>query len=109
MRVKLMRTLYSLAAILLVTTGALIPQRMAYAYNQDVSSGVVPVVFYVNDGAQVVVDMNSKKVVKTLEKFSGEWSGGSGFFVGEEGVNPQYIVTNCHVVADYIGSGEGTS
>ena len=23
---------------------------------------------------------------------------GTGFFVGEEGQNPQYIVTNCHVV-----------
>ena len=82
-----------------------------YAYDNNVSSGVVPVVFYVKDGAYVVVDMNtkSKKIVQTLENFSGEISAGSGFFVGEEGEDPQFIVTNCHVVEDYIGYGEGNS
>ena len=30
----------------------------------------------------------------------------TGFFVGEEGQNPQYIVTNCHVVEEYILAGE---
>ena len=82
-----------------------------YAYDNNVSSGVVPVVFYVKDGAYVVVDMNtkSKKIVQTLENYSGEISAGSGFFVGEEGKDPQFIVTNCHVVEDYIGYGEGNS
>ena len=40
----------------------LLPGR-AYAYEQSVSSGVVPVVFYVNDGAYIVVDMLVKKLL----------------------------------------------
>ena len=27
---------------------------------------------------------------------------GTGFFVGEEGQDPEYIVTNCHVVEEFI-------
>lgn len=27
---------------------------------------------------------------------------GSGFFVGRKGENPQYIITNCHVIQDFI-------
>ena len=32
---------------------------------------------------------------------------GTGFFVGKTGENPQYIVTNCHVVEEYILAGRG--
>ena len=35
-----------------------------------------------------------------------EYWRGTGFFVGEEGQNPEYIVTNCHVVEEYILAGE---
>lgn len=31
---------------------------------------------------------------------------GTGFFVGTEGENPEYIITNCHVVEEYILAGE---
>lgn len=31
---------------------------------------------------------------------------GTGFFVGEAGEDPQYIVTNCHVVEDFILAGK---
>lgn len=31
---------------------------------------------------------------------------GTGFFVGEEGENPEYIITNCHVIEEYILAGE---
>ncbi len=31
---------------------------------------------------------------------------GTGFFVGTEGENPQYIVTNCHVMEDFILAGK---
>ena len=36
---------------------------------------------------------------------------GSGFFIGKEGENPQYLVTNHHVIADYLyfGAGQNTS
>lgn len=32
---------------------------------------------------------------------------GSGFFVGKEGENPEYLITNHHVVKDYLGFGSG--
>ena len=32
---------------------------------------------------------------------------GTGFFVGEADENPQYIVTNCHVVEEFILAGKG--
>ncbi|MCM1506050.1 MAG: trypsin-like peptidase domain-containing protein [Ruminococcus flavefaciens] len=32
---------------------------------------------------------------------------GTGFFVGTEGENPQYLITNNHVVDDYVNGGEG--
>lgn len=32
---------------------------------------------------------------------------GTGFFVGTDGEDPQYLVTNCHVVQDYLDLGEG--
>ena len=31
-----------------------------------------------------------------------EYWRGTGFFIGEEGKNPEYIITNCHVVEEYI-------
>ena len=31
---------------------------------------------------------------------------GTGFFIGAEGENPQYIVTNCHVVEEFILAGK---
>lgn len=36
---------------------------------------------------------------------------GSGFFIGKEGEAPQYLVTNHHVIADYLyfGAGQNTS
>ncbi len=98
------------AAIVLVA-GISAFSETVYAYNQDVSSGVVPVVFYVNKGEYVVVDTTTKngKIVQRLGEFSGEVSGGSGFFVGEENKDPQFVVTNAHVVEDYVGYGEGAT
>lgn len=32
---------------------------------------------------------------------------GSGFFIGKEGEDPQYLVTNYHVIADYLYFGAG--
>lgn len=34
---------------------------------------------------------------------------GTGFFVGEEGTDPQYLVTNCHVVEYYIATGKSSA
>lgn len=39
-------------------------------------------------------------------KVEGAWYG-SGFFVGKEGEDPQYLITNHHVIADYLYYGAG--
>lgn len=35
------------------------------------------------------------------------WGYGTGFFVGEEGKNPKYLITNYHVIEDYVDFGAG--
>lgn len=56
-----------------------------------------------------------ESVVMVCENFEmdGEWyyGCGSGFFVGREGEAPQYVVTNYHVVEEFIedGAGSGSS
>ena len=48
--------------------------------------------------------------ILTLKQVEGGLSGsrGSGFFVGESGEDPQYIVTNCHVIYDALYDGNYT-
>lgn len=51
-------------------------------------------------------------VVMILERLfvEDEWvyATGTGFFVGREGDHPQYIVTNYHVISDFVEDGAGT-
>lgn len=35
------------------------------------------------------------------------WCYGTGFFVGEEGQAPKYLITNYHVIEDYVAFGSG--
>lgn len=41
--------------------------------------------------------------ILTVDEY-GRGSRGSGFFIGKSGKDPQYIVTNCHVIEDAIDS-----
>lgn len=57
---------------------------------------------------------NGVVVVSEYVALDGEEVGiahGSGFFVGVEGENPQYLITNHHVIEDYLyyGAGERSS
>lgn len=76
------------AALSLILTLALAVPAFA-----DFNKGVLDGVVLVYSGAP---DSNGKM----------EYWRGTGFFVGEEGQNPEYIVTNCHVVEEYILAGE---
>ncbi len=91
--------------------GVLLPGMNAYAYDiQYAREGVVPVVFALTDDVRYVVyDTESGEIIKTLEKLGDNtlWSHGSGFFIGAPGENPQYVVTNAHVVDDYAKHDEG--
>lgn len=65
---------------------------LAAGFQQDTLNGVVVV------RQDVVVD--------------GEWLGygtGTGFFVGKSGENPQYLITNHHVVELFLAAGGGQS
>ena len=78
----------------------------AYAFDNSVREGTVAVVFYLNDAEiYTTTDGENFKFVKSLGDV--EYGGGSGFFVGKSGENPQYLVTNCHVIDDYVRMGEG--
>lgn len=77
----------------------------AYAFDNSAREGVVAVVFYVKDATTGVVV--GSQFIPTKELGDIELSGGSGFFVGKDGEDPQYIVTNHHVVDDYINANEG--
>lgn len=35
------------------------------------------------------------------------WGTGTGFFVGEDGENPKYLITNYHVIEEYVTLGSG--
>lgn len=61
----------------------------------------------VRDGVAVVAEYGRVKSTNTYRLLS--W--GSSFFVGNPSENPQFLVTNYHVIADYdqLGGGERVS
>ena len=77
----------------------------AYAFDNSVREGTVAVVFYLKNAAFYITDGTNVQWVQDLGDI--EFSGGSGFFVGASNKDPQYIVTNCHVIDDYLNANEG--
>ena len=61
------------------------------SFNADVKNGVCVVAEYIgsSDGTEEL------------------YAHGTGFFVGEDGEDPKYLITNHHVVADYLEGGKG--
>lgn len=104
MRLVLKRTCTAilLAFMLLMTSFSSIT---AYAFDNSVREGTVAVVFYLKNAAFYITDGTNVQWVQDLGDI--EFSGGSGFFVGATDKDPQYIVTNCHVIDDYLSANEG--
>lgn len=46
-------------------------------------------------------------ILRTEDGSAISGSSGSGFFIGENGKDPEYLITNYHVVEDYIAAGAG--
>ena len=84
---KIMRKLA--AALLAAALAAALAVPSLAAFDQDTLNGIV----LIRTGAP---DENG------VMKY---WRG-TGFFVGEAGQDPEYIVTNCHVVEDFILAGK---
>ena len=105
MRTKILRvsTLFLMSLTLLFAS--ISGSTTAYAFDNDVKSGVVPVVFYLKGAEVYLTDGTNYQLYQTLGDC--EWSGGSGFFVGDGSGSAQYIVTNAHVVEDYVSAKEG--
>ncbi len=89
----------------------------AKAFNNDTKNGVVAVVCWMENARYVSVVPDNKylqaiglekgTILETLKNYSEYYGSGTGFFVGKQGENPQYIVTNMHVVEDFVNAGEG--
>ena len=101
---------FSRILVMLLLVCMLLPAGVttAFAFDNSVKEGVVAIVvymtgvkyYYYDNGEYVNVDGNTYSTTGR----------GTGFFVGEAGEeNPQYIVTNCHVIANYLTVGEGAS
>ena len=94
-----------IAAVLFAVT-AVCPAFTAKAFDNEVKSGVVPIVFFLK-GAAAYSTTDGKNFTPIQQLGDIQWSSGSGFFIGKSGQKAQYIVTNHHVVADFINAGEG--
>lgn len=105
MRLKLMRICAAvLLALTLLMTG--VTGSTVYAFDNSVKEGTVAIVFYLKDAN---IYSTEDYINYYFEESIGDWEagGGSGFFVGTSDENPQYIVTNCHVIYNYLVSNEG--
>lgn len=86
------------AAAMTVTAGA---------FDNSVREGVVPVVFYLKSAQVKYLSADGNTVTDGSYLGEMEYSSGSGFFVGNPDEDPQYVVTNEHVVDDFVNANEG--
>lgn len=105
-RRQLSRFFGMFAALVVVLMSISIPKIEARADVNEVRNGVVPVVFYLKNAAFYITDGWDYQWIEDLGDIP--YSNGSGFFIGENGEDPSYIVTNYHVVQEYVEyAGEG--
>ncbi len=106
---KVSKRLLALLVSVLLLCAVSVP---ACAANQKgierAKNGVVSIQFYVKDAAFYLTNGQDFQYYADFSaNGEGLLSSGSGFFVGPSGQDPSYIVTNHHVVDDYINAGEG--
>lgn len=94
-----------LAAITVAISMAAMGTISTKAFDNDVKKGVAAVVFHINK-ANVYISVDGKETLfGTIT--DQDYSLGSGFFIGTQKEQPTDIVTNHHVVADYIKTSNG--
>lgn len=70
----------------------------------------VPVQAKTDDNFSAEVRNSVAVVYSSFDTTAGvaeSWGWGTGFFVGQTDQNPEYLVTNHHVIAQYLENGEG--
>lgn len=77
----------------------------AYAYNTEVDGGVVVVLWYLINANLYQFDGQNSQLIGQLGDIP--MSSGSGFFIGDTKENPEYLVTNYHVISDYMAQNKG--
>lgn len=112
MRRFMARAKTAFLALVLFSLGAGLCSAPAYASGSkkvnEAKNGVVSIQFYVKGAALGYT--NGQQFQKESDygtNGEGRWSSGSGFFVGESGKNPSYVVTNQHVIDDFVNANEG--
>jgi len=105
MRTKGLRVISLLLVSLTLLVASISGTVTAYAFDDEVKSAVVPIVLYLKGAQAFVTDGSEYKLLQDLGDC--EFSSGSGFFVGTSTTEAQYIVTNAHVVEDYVTANEG--
>lgn len=73
----------------------------------SVREGTVVIAQYF-EGKIGYINSKTKQIINE-KSYNGILSTGTGFFVGKDGENPQYICTNCHVIDDFLNGGEGSN
>ncbi|MDD6489370.1 MAG: trypsin-like peptidase domain-containing protein [Clostridia bacterium] len=102
------RTSALFTAVLVMLAFLAMPVLSVQAFDNNVKSGTVAIVFYMKDATLGLKDSSGN--FQATEKLGDTpISAGSGFFVGKEGEPAQYIVTNEHVIDDYVNAKEGGS
>lgn len=85
------KRMFCLLLAVIITLFAALPVSASSGFDKDVVDSVV--------------------VVYTDVRYNGEYLGssyGTGFFIGTEGRDPEFLITNCHVVENYLSTGGGT-
>lgn len=77
----------------------------AYAYNTEVDGGVVAVYIYAKGAKLCAVEGDNIVTIQDLGDIA--LGSGSGFFVGDVRKNPEYFVTNYHVIAQMVENNKG--
>ena len=106
MKTKIIRAQSAILALLFAVCAVFAFSQKAFAFDDSVKSGTVAIVFHLK-GAQLCHINTANRLLPFQNVGDIDWSSGSGFFVGETGKDAQYIVTNCHVVDDYLKANEG--
>jgi hypothetical protein len=106
MKATFKRTAAAAMSVLMVALAVLtVPTLNAKAFDNSVKQGVIAIVFYLKNAGIYITDGTNIEEVKHVGDT--EFSGGSGFFIGDKEDAPTYIVTNCHVIDSYVKANEG--
>ncbi len=105
---KMMRRIFPfLMTLVLVLQSFFLADINAYAKVKDISNCVVKVVVYIEGGDYYCYNDGWVSMEPYGYSFgdangNGWWTSGSGFFVGKPGENPSNLITNDHVIDDFL-------